>query len=428
MKIIDKIIVKYLLSTDQDCRVFFASLLTLMKKTSTTDIPTMAVTIMDGQLHLLYNELFVTSIIDKYGVDKIKGILEHELLHVVYEHLNKLTKYNRIAKLYNISCDLAINQLIDKNLLPEFCPTFTKEGVSWNNKLLYPEQFNLPKNKDSEFYYNELLKKANKNKGKQGDSKGTDSKGTDKVSGDTTDDNRGKCRTIDDHSTWSKISESSQLSKEIVKNAVREAYKNTKKLRGTVSGNLAEMVQELLAPPTLNWKQLLRQYIGASIKAGFKSSWKRPNRRFSASDEFKGKTAKRAIRVLVGVDTSGSVSNKDFQDFLGELKGIMNIYKCNMDIVQCDTDIKKKETLRPYSKFNIKFVGRGGTYFTPVVDLYNKSSEYDLLIYFTDGYGDQEKCVSNKSVIWVLTTEHYDKFKSKCAGERIVTIKPIKEV
>jgi len=389
MKIIDKIIVRYLLSTDQESKVFFASLLTLMKKTCTKDVPTMAVTIMDGQLHLLYNELFITSIIDKYGVDKLKGVLEHELLHVVYEHLSRLTKYNRIVKIYNLATDMAINQMIDKRIMPDSCPIVTKDGVKWDfdcptcngtgklngldckecagsgkidSKLIYPEQFNLPPHKDSEFYYNELLKEV-------GGLGNTDNNNQSMGQGD----DGSPCGTLDDHSEWSKISESSQLSKEIVKNAVRKAYNNSKKLKGTLSGSLSDMIHELLAPPTLNWKQLLRQYIGASIKTGFKSSWKRPNRRFSLSEEFKGKTAKRTIRVLVGIDTSGSVSNTDFKDFMSELKGIMNVYKCSIDMVQCDTTIKKKETLRTYSKLNVKFIGRGGTWFTPVVKLYNES-------------------------------------------------------
>jgi len=215
--------------------------------------------------------------------------------------------------------------------------------------------------------------------------------------------------------------------KEVIKKAVKEAYDNTNKLRGTLPSHLEEAIQEILKPPTINWRQLLKQYIGSSIKTGFKSSWKRPNRRFPFNEAYKGKTANRTIKIMVAIDTSGSVSNKDFQDFIVEMKGILNVYKCKIDIIQCDVEIQKKEQLNPYTKLNINFKGRGGTRFVPVFKEYNQRPDYDLLIYFTDGYGDQESCKSNKSVIWVLTQDAHSSFKSGCSNDRIVQIQATKE-
>ena len=227
--------------------------------------------------------------------------------------------------------------------------------------------------------------------------------------------------TIDNHDTWNKSTGNKKMIEESIKKTVKEAYKNTKKLQGHIPGEIEEAIKQLLKPPTINWKQELKQYIGASIKSGFKASWKRPNRRFANREEFKGKIAKRTIRILNSIDTSGSIDNKDFQDFIVELKGILNIYKCEIDIVQCDAEIQKKEKLYPYSKLNISFKGRGGTSFKPVFDYYNKNPKYDLLIYFTDLYGDESECNSIKPVIWV-TTKNYNK-NSKPKVGRIVNIK-----
>lgn len=474
MNVIDKIIVKYLVSTSGSNKVFFASLLTLMQKREDNSISTAGVTVIDGQLYLLYNKQFIDSILERYGVDKVKGVLEHELLHIVYDHIGKAKKYNRIHKVYNIAADMAINQMIDTSLLPDALPVVTQNGIRWdvpcpvckgkkeikgkkcpnckgrgiiNGKLVSPEDYNMPPDKDAEFYYNKLIKES-RGKSGQGHSKCPSCGGTGKRKGKNGKEEKcqncggtgeGKGDTLDNHERWSKGTESEQMVKEVIKKAVREAYQNSKKLtRGYLPEHLEQAIQDLLKPPTVNWKQLLKQYIGSSIKTGFKSSWKRPPRRvpicdaqptdsfFNYQDMYKGKTANRTIKMMVAIDTSGSVSKKDFEDFIIEMKGILNVYKCRIDIIHCDATIQKTEQLRPYTKISIDFKGRGGTSFLPVFKEYEQRPDYDLLIYFTDMYGDESKCRSNKSVIWV-TTERYNESTKPACG-RIVHIKHTDQV
>ena len=150
MNILDKIVIKYLLSTESGEKVFFASLLTLMKKEESVLTPTMGVTIADGQLYLLYNKDFIESILSKYGTEKLKGILEHELLHIVYDHLSKCRKFNRIPIVYNIASDMAINQMIDKKIMPDKIIMRDPKTNKWvDADLIWPEGFGLPKDKGS---------------------------------------------------------------------------------------------------------------------------------------------------------------------------------------------------------------------------------------------------------------------------------------
>ena len=85
-----------------------------MKKQESTLTPTMGVTIIDGQIYLLYNPEFVDGLIKDQGINCLKGVLEHELLHIVYDHLGRAAKYNRIPMVYNLAADMAINQLINQ--------------------------------------------------------------------------------------------------------------------------------------------------------------------------------------------------------------------------------------------------------------------------------------------------------------------------
>ena len=291
--------------------------------------------------------------------------------------------------------DMSINQLIDKSILPKavWIPQpDNKPPVK--GSLLFPHLYKLPEKKDSEYYYNELMKNAKKIKmNMSGSGNGKDGQ----------DDKDGQGTTLDDHKLWEKMKGSAQMNKEVIKKAVKEAYEYSKKLKGDISYDIEQQVKSMLKPPTISWRQLLKRYIGASIKTGFKSSWKRPNRRFPNSEELKGKVSNRTIRMLLAVDTSGSVSDKDFVDFMVEMKGILNVYKCTIDVLQCDAELHGLSHLYPYSQLNIKFKGRGGTEFKPVFKYLEKHMEYDLLIYFTDLYCGYEGCKSNRPVIWVCT-------------------------
>ena len=108
--------------------------------------------------------------------------------------------------------------------------------------------------------------------------------------------------------------------------------------------------------------------------------------------------------MLLGIDTSGSVSNDEVKEFMNE---IHHIYKCGVDItiVQCDTQIK---SIEPYKgKNDLEIVGRGGTYFDPVLEYFNANlSKYTSLVYFTDG--EATAYVKPRGhVLWVLSEQSY---------------------
>lgn len=46
------------------------------------------------------------------------------------------------------------------------------------------------------------------------------------------------------------------------------------------------------------------------------------------------------------------------------------------------------------------------TSFLAPINYYNKHHrEYTSMVYFTDGYGDQDQCKPNKKMMWVITSE-----------------------
>jgi len=365
MDIIEKVTVHFLLSNDGN-KIFFSALLSQMVKQESHLVPTMGVTIQDGLIYLLYNKKFVESL---YSQNKsfLVPIIEHELLHVVLQHI---IRAKPMKELWNIATDLAVNSLIE-NI------DFEYEYEGKKCKPLLPKDFGLSSKKTADWYYNQLLKNAKKI--------------------------NIRVHTLDDHSKWKPSQQ--HIYSEVIRQAVQKAYEQSVKLKGNISGYLEDIIKEIIKPPTISWRELLRQYVAASIKSGHKSSWKRANRRFPHLECIKGKVSDRTIKILVAFDTSGSISTDDFKDFLAEVKGLLNVYKCIIDYVECDTEIKAKGQIYPWSNLKINFKGRGGTDYKPVFKYFNKY-DYDLLIYFTDLYCDYEGCKTNKDVIWVVTKEH----------------------
>ena len=104
--------------------------------------------------------------------------------------------------------------------------------------------------------------------------------------------------------------------------------------------------------------------------------------------------------MLLAIDTSGSVSNDELTEFMGE---IHHIYKAGVEItiIQCDTQIKSIEPYRGKNQIEVK--GRGGTEFDPVLEYYNAhTKKYTSLVYFTDGECNAD--VKPKgNVLWVLS-------------------------
>jgi len=108
------------------------------------------------------------------------------------------------------------------------------------------------------------------------------------------------------------------------------------------------------------------------------------------------------IDISIGIDMSGSISNAQANDFLSEVKGIMDEYKdFKLDIWCFDTEVYN------YAKFtgdnsndiqDYKVQGGGGTDFTVnFAFMKNENIVPKKFIMFTDGYpadswGDEDYC------------------------------------
>ena len=325
---------------------FYGLFLVGLNKTFRTDIPTAGVSKNGIGVQLSVNPEFFSNLPDLHKI----GLLKHELLHISFGHLVMRDIYSD-HKLFNIAADLEINQYIEETHLPE-------GGVTLDS---FPE-LKLPKKAGTRKYY-ELLEQD-----------------------------------------WKEFDELTEADKKLVQKQVehqlKETADQTEKRCGSIPGELADLIHRLthIEPPSFDWKGYLKRFVGNSSICYTKKLRRKFNKRYT---EMAGLKVKFKNNILVGVDTSGSVSNSELKEFMNEL---VHMHKTGhkITVAQCDTQINSVEAFNPRKDWEIK--GRGGTDFQPVIDLYNqKKGKYTALIYLTDGEAyTPEDCPKN--ALWVHST------------------------
>ena len=211
-------------------------------------------------------------------------------------------------------------------------------------------------------------------------------------------------KSFDDHSTWRDFKDVPEATKQLMVNNIHTILKNTaeqvEKMRGTIPGEFAELIEKLREkkPEVFNWKAYFRRLLGSIYDVNIKSTRRKESKRFEGAA---GIQHKKKVSILVAVDTSGSVSKKELQEFFSEID---YAYKAGarITILQCDTRINGVED---YDGKNIPEIkGRGGTDFNPPVDYYIKhKKEYASLIYFTDGEAPLPQ-KEPSGMVWVISS------------------------
>lgn len=368
---------------------FYGLFLLNVNKEFSKKVPTAGVCIEGINYKLIVNPDFWDSLSD----DHKQGLILHEALHIILNHLLMRDEFGD-QRLANVAMDCELNQLIDSNLLPE--GAILPEGLEERYGL------KLDKKAGTHYYYNALQEELEQQKAQGNPNKACN--GGEGIEGMGDD---GLPDTLDDHSDWQNITDGmSEAEKKLITKQneyiIKEAAEQTLKSHGQLPGRIAEIYQRIttLEKAKFNWKAYLRQFVDGSIRSTMKSSRKKLNRRLE-KENLPGKKFLRKIDLLVGIDTSGSVSSTELKEFMNE---IHHIYKngAEVTVVQCDTKINSIDKFKPNLDIEIK--GRGGTEFDPVIEYYNKNrNKHTCLVYFTDG-----ECYCNVKpqgkILWVMSS------------------------
>ena len=302
---------------------------------------------------------------DTLSDDEQLGVLHHELNHILFKHITSSEYFGDHNK-FNKAADLEVNSYI---------PVLQKDPY------YYPARFNLENNKGTKFYYEKLPDEPDQ---PQNDS------------GNSYDPNNS-------HASWKDFQDLSDAEKELVNQQIDYQAKNTaehvQKLIGSIPGELKEYLDSLfkIKPQVFNWKAYFRRVIGNLITSELYLTRMRPSRRFPDS---RGVKFKRKPHVLVGVDTSGSVNDKELEDFFSE---IYYLWKSGVKVTIAQVDTKIEHIEEYNGKFNKEIYGRGGTEFTSLINYYNeRKKDFSTLVIFTDGYVSLN-LPPFRNGVWVIT-------------------------
>ena len=98
------------------------------------------------------------------------------------------------------------------------------------------------------------------------------------------------------------------------------------------------------------------------------------------------------LKIVVAIDTSASVSDAMIAKIFNEIFEILAKRKHDITVIECDSEVQRVYKARTQNDIQMKVAGRGGTWFSPVIEHINNDRYFRdaLLIYFTDGYGEAE--------------------------------------
>jgi predicted metal-dependent peptidase len=149
-------------------------------------------------------------------------------------------------------------------------------------------------------------------------------------------------------------------------------------------------------------------------------SRRQPNR-LDLRGELRGHTA----RITLAIDISGSISDEEFNGAIKEVFNIVKTYKHEITLIECDTQIRQVYTVKSVNSVRERCNSRGGTKFSPVFKYVNNTNT-NILIYFTDGKGEEKLDVMPKGykTLWVISGRG-DKLSLKEPFGMVKRLKPV---
>ena len=378
---------------------FFAYALLFHKIKENSKIETMCVKYdrIKKEYYLEYNPTFVESL----KFNELLGALCHEVLHCILLHLhqgfkivqkvsfdikNGKTKLSlkTIKTLINISQDLVINSILIKNgfTLPKgvIIPQFDEYTLIFGDREIVIEDIS-KKNFEEIFY--EIYEKVK----------------------DLNIEYSYDYQDLEDYEEATDEKEISEKENEILTEASQISKVIGKEPLGI------ERLVDFAYGNKINWKKLLKKYINGYFPSSL--TWQKPNKKYEKV--ILPSIDKKLGKALVIVDTSGSISDKELNEFLSEIYSLLRnrarIRLLTHDYeVQNDVEIRNVEELK---KVEIK--GGGGTSFNNVAKyIHEKKIKYKAIFWLTDGYGDKiNKKYKLDNLVWILCKDGSDEIVKK---------------
>lgn len=149
---------------------------------------------------------------------------------------------------------------------------------------------------------------------------------------------------------------------------------------GRAPGWAERILREILKPKA-PWQRLLRALLTKGMGKRVKRTWTRPSRKHPL---YPGKEFLKMDKVVVLVDTSGSINGKELQQFITEVYSIVKDV-AEVVVVPWDATVYEEQVIRrPDDVKKIKVKGGGGTVIRPALELAHKKHPDSMIVILSD--------------------------------------------
>ena len=176
---------------------------------------------------------------------------------------------------------------------------------------------------------------------------------------------------------------------------------------GSMPGGMIELIKKA-AEGKIDFRSALRGFRASILSEKRRLTRMRPSRRFGF--EQMGSRYDFITRILVAVDTSGSVGSEELGRYFNVITTFFKYGIQQVDVLMFDAcvqgDVMKLDEAKK-RKQEFKVQGRGGTNFQAPVDYLAKHPEYDGMIVITDGYAPVPEIPPHcrAKLLWIIDNE-----------------------
>jgi predicted metal-dependent peptidase len=402
---------------------FFATLCLRLKLIPASFLPTMAT---NGKV-IRYNADFVESI----TAEELEGVLAHEVLHCALAH--HCRRGDRQKRLWNIAADYAINPIVLKNGLALPADALVNpdyEGLSVEqiyDRLLQEQSDSAPAPSTSQDPHSGAGSGGTGSGGAAPNSQPEAGSGPTNTPQPSSSNGAGENAqtTPDDEDELSSPREggfgevldatdeddnpagegeaSRQASEWAV--AAQQALQAAK-AQGHGTSDVERPLKES-RQSTQNWRAILREFVSAVALSDYR--WSPPNRRFVSAGLYLPSVHREGVgRLVIAVDTSGSVTERELAEFASEISAISDQAHPEMiHVVYCDEAVTGTQEFGPFDPINLEPRGGDGTDFRPVFQwVEDNGVDPVCLIYLTDLWcDDYPSAPPAYPVLWVTNSQ-----------------------
>jgi len=293
--------------------------------------------------------------------EDIEFILAHEAMHILTGSLIRLG--DRDPDLWNVACDFEVNYLL------------SDMGFNLPTGVLYLEEFH------QNYYYAEKIYEILLNKA-QGNAKGNN-----KLVTYLPEEYRGK--QLDQH-IYPKGQEEKAQAKINTQNALSTASQIERSMEalqgiGTLPASIRRIIDKLLTPQ-ITWKDYMCDVTTTIARNNY--SYKRCNPYYRMQNIYVPTLRSSETKVIVIVDTSGSIDEETMRMFISELIPLIQMF--DVTFLSCDADVYVEdivENVMGIEDILHHIKGGGGTEFVPAFKWIEENvMDACAVILMTDGY------------------------------------------